>query len=177
MHHTVMVVASLCPFENKKEESKPHHNLADVTVKVTSQFMICLILISPPPWLNLEAPKWRQELPFYISCNSEWVFITRDIWWIWRFLIMAILQYRNTIHASQPYSPCGRGRWNYWYPLTPIFLFFFCLTFLVYFLLLLLFFKCNGGVLNFCEVKLHSQTHFELQEKHLCLKSYQVKVI
>lgn len=124
MHHTVMVVASLCPLENKKEESKPHHNLADVTVKVTSQFMICLILISPPPWLNLEAPKWRQELPFYISCNSEWVFITRDIWWIWRFLIMAILQYRNTIHASQPYSPCGRGRWNYWYPLTPYFLFF-----------------------------------------------------
>lgn len=66
MHHTVMVVASLCPLENKKEESKPHHKLADVAVKVTSQFIICLILISPPPWLNLEAPKWRQELPFNI---------------------------------------------------------------------------------------------------------------
>lgn len=49
MHHTVMVVASLCPLENKKEESKPHHKLADVAVKVTSQFIICLILISPPP--------------------------------------------------------------------------------------------------------------------------------
>lgn len=173
MHHTVMVVASLCPLENKKEESKPHHKLADVAVKVTSQFMICLILISPPPWLNLEAPKWRQELPFNIYLVTRNGFLLLETFGESEdFLIMAILQYRNTIHASQPYSPCGRGRWNYWYPLlTPVF-FFFGLTFLVLF-----FIKCNGGVLHFCEMKLHSHTHLELQEKHLCLKSYQVKVI